>query len=183
MQGAGAEGACREAREVNRRLSSAERESDFAGFGGTWGAMRAVLAAKFAAGSALAAQLVATGDAFLLQHCPASAVSDAGGEAHMWSNNFDGEGDARLAIATRRMPCVLLLLRLLFVWAHPLALPDFHRQAGAGGGREEGVKRSRTVHCSLGELAYTELCNAGGAGMLPSCHVRGSVAVRWAHAD
>ena len=58
----------------------------YGGCGGNWHAMRAVLRAKFAAGSQMAAALLATGDAFLLEH------NERVGRDHVWSDNKTGDG-------------------------------------------------------------------------------------------
>ena len=54
--------------------------------GANWRAMRGVLSAKFARGSALADALRRTGDAFLLEH------NEKAGRDHVWSDNQRGDG-------------------------------------------------------------------------------------------
>ena len=58
--------------------------------GGNEVAMRAVLADKFAPGTPLAAALLATGQAYLVEHNPVKGRDD------VWSDNHDGSGQNKL---------------------------------------------------------------------------------------
>ena len=63
------------------------------GYGSRWQAMVAVLCGKFAMGSELADMLLATGDAFLLEH------NSVHGRDTTWSNNAVGDGKNWLGMA------------------------------------------------------------------------------------
>jgi len=73
------------ATQKQKRLAE-HADLTYSGFGCAWIAMLAVLTAKFAAGSAPAAVLLDTGDAFLLAHDPIP------GRDSTWSDGCDGEG-------------------------------------------------------------------------------------------
>lgn len=73
------------ATQKQKRLAE-HADLTYSGFGCAWVAMLAVLSAKFAAGSASAAVLLDTGDAFLLAHDPIP------GRDSTWSDGCDGEG-------------------------------------------------------------------------------------------
>ena len=78
---------------LTRSARCAGREDrTYAGFGGNWAAMRAVLAAKFARRSRMADALLATGDAFLLEH------NERKGRDDTWSDDADGEGQNWLGL-------------------------------------------------------------------------------------
>jgi len=84
--------------KLKRRLQGQE-DRTYGGYdGGNWAAMRAVLAAKFVPGSELSAALLATGDAFLLEH------NEVKGRDMIWSDNQDGSG-------TNWLGAQLMLLR------------------------------------------------------------------------
>lgn len=61
-------------------------DPSFTGRGSNWGAMLEVLRSKFHRGSSLAAALLGTGDAFLLEH------NSVAGRDAVWSDNHNGEG-------------------------------------------------------------------------------------------
>lgn len=70
---------------LKRRLSGKE-DWTYAGYGSNWKGMKDVLRNKFQPGSDMAAGLLATGDAFLLEH------NSVPGRDKVWSDNYDGEG-------------------------------------------------------------------------------------------
>jgi len=69
-----------------KRMLAFQEDPGFAGFGSNWKAMKAVLEAKFAPGSAMAAGLLRTGGAFLLEH------NSQWGRDRVWSDNRLGDG-------------------------------------------------------------------------------------------
>ncbi|CAE8720359.1 unnamed protein product, partial [Polarella glacialis] len=77
-----------QALKLSRVLSNKgiEIDTDFAGYGNPWQAMRAVLAAKFIRGGAMANALKKTENAFLLEH------NSFTGRDNIWSDNCDGSG-------------------------------------------------------------------------------------------
>ena len=70
--------------QLKRTLPSPD--FSYAGHGSNWSAMIAVLKSKFTPGSSMAGLLLATGDAFLLEH------NQRAGRDQVWSDNFNGEG-------------------------------------------------------------------------------------------
>lgn len=90
-----------EAFELKRSAAFRGREDwSYGGFGppgdaggASWLAMREVVRSKFARGSTLAAALLETGDAFLLEHC------ERPGRDAKWSDDCTGEGANLLGCA------------------------------------------------------------------------------------
>mmetsp|Transcript_91873 Transcript_91873/g.176870 ORF Transcript_91873/g.176870 Transcript_91873/m.176870 type:complete len:338 (-) Transcript_91873:24-1037(-) len=74
-----------EAFALKKSLAGTE-DFTYGGKGSNWKAMQAVLEEKFAPNSALASELVGTGDAYLLEH------NSVTGRDKVWSDNCDGEG-------------------------------------------------------------------------------------------
>lgn len=148
-----------EAFRKKKQLAGGE-DRTYAGFGSNWRGMRAVLQAKFRRGSRIAEALVATGDAFLLQHNAAT------GRDTVWSDNCDGEGTNWLGLQ-------LMLLRDMLsgnqVWTEHLSgLVD--RESGKPLSKEARAEWQRTVRASGSALMdavmrYKEgTCQAGGGG-------------------
>jgi len=75
-------------------------DGSYGGFGYNVPAMEAVLAAKFS-DPALQAGLMATGDAYLLEH------NSVTGRDHFWSDNNDGTGGNHLGKALMRLRATL----------------------------------------------------------------------------
>jgi len=71
---------------VLKRSLAGREDFTYGGKGSNWKGMLAVLEAKFAPNSALASELVGTGDAYLLEH------NSVKGRDQVWSDNYDGEG-------------------------------------------------------------------------------------------
>ena len=80
---------------LKRNLEQLRVQPDFTygGWGSNWNAMLQVLRAKFTQNPDLAAHLLATGDAILLEH------NSVTGRDRVWSNNNDGEGTNWLGAA------------------------------------------------------------------------------------
>lgn len=80
------------ARNLTNSPGVAAPDPAFGGFGAAWPAMRAILQVKFAPGTALAAGLLATRDAFLIEHQEGIDL-DAD-----WSDFCDGSGENWLGL-------------------------------------------------------------------------------------
>jgi len=82
------------AHEKQLRLQQ-HADPTFAGYGGAWSAMLAVLGAKFSAETMAAQALLSTEDAFLLARADGA---EASGSERIWSDGGDGEGGNRLGL-------------------------------------------------------------------------------------
>lgn len=74
-----------EAFSLKKKLAGSEDRS-YGGFGGNWAGMAACLRAKFCSNESLKASLLATADAFLLEH------NTKPGRDSIWSDNHTGDG-------------------------------------------------------------------------------------------
>lgn len=75
-----------EAGKLQRQLAGTE-DLTFTGLGSAWQAMLTVQRARFASSSQLAAALLGTGDAFLIEHSGPSSARDL-----VWSGSITGDG-------------------------------------------------------------------------------------------
>jgi hypothetical protein len=76
------------------------KDPSFGGFGSEWQAMRAILAAKFQPGTPLAEGLIATNDAYLVEHQGLDGLQPNGtlDSDNVWSDYCTGEGSNHLGL-------------------------------------------------------------------------------------